>query len=126
MLNNHFDGRPGSELVNTGLYEIMNEQSKGALTIKDWEETIVPGMALSMSILLKRQQRTSDRTGESCPSCEAPYKGYGKCKDLERVRWYSRYYLKFFAEELIIHSYKLQMWNSVPNIFSATGCRALG
>ncbi|KAF8248514.1 hypothetical protein K440DRAFT_625716, partial [Wilcoxina mikolae CBS 423.85] len=86
MLRNHFDGRPGSNWVNTGLFEILNESQMTPLTIQNWEETIMPNMELSMSILLKQQQRSSERPPQDCPSCGVTYKGYGKCTELERVR----------------------------------------
>jgi len=95
MMKNHFDGRPGSCWVNAGLYEIMDESARIPLTIQNWDDTIVPGMELSMCILLKRQ--LSDGSRETCPSCGVLHKPYGKCKDLERVQWYT--YFRIFASE---------------------------
>jgi hypothetical protein len=75
--------------VKAGLYEIINEENNTApLTVENWEDAVVPGMELSMSIVLKQQQESSSSAAQNCPSCGDRYKGYGKCKDLERVRWY--------------------------------------
>jgi hypothetical protein len=129
MMRNHFDGRPGSEWVNRGLYEIeiINENQPTPLTITNWDDSIVPGMELCMAIILKQQQKSSDRAEQDCPSCGDRYKGYGKCKDLERVRWYlGCYYRTVGAEELIYYPHKSHLPNLVPNIFGATSCRACG
>jgi hypothetical protein len=37
-------------MVNIGFYEIVNEQSKGALTVESWGDTIMLDMLPSMSI----------------------------------------------------------------------------
>jgi len=103
-------------MVNIRFYEIVNEQSKGALTVESWGDTIVPDMLLSMSILLKRQQEPSNQNGENCPSCEAPYQGYGKCPELKRVRWYCHFW-KLDNQKLIICPHKPDLRDLVPNIY---------
>jgi len=88
VLKIYCQNRPGKEWVKAGLYEILNESDRATtVTIENWDDTIVPGMKLSMSIVLKQQQKSSDLAEEDCPSCGARFKGYEKFK-LKRVRWY--------------------------------------
>jgi hypothetical protein len=103
-------------MVNIGFYEIVNEQSKGALTVESSGDTIVPDMLLSMSILLKRQQEPPNEKRENCLSCEALYQGYGKCPELERVRWYYHFW-KLDNQQLIICPHKPDLRDLVPNSY---------
>lgn len=88
IIKSGFRRDPESVWVNKGLFEVLNEGENGALITKEsWENILQPGMQLSMAMLLMKQKSRHQIPGEqSCPACETPYKGYGKCKDLERVR----------------------------------------
>jgi hypothetical protein len=90
VLQRAFEGQPGVELVTRGLFRVLNEAdaSNGApamITANSWEDTLEPGMLLSMAMI---QRKKADLTTEQeCPGCGTLYNGYGKSKDLQRVRW---------------------------------------
>jgi hypothetical protein len=67
---------------------VLNESENGTIiTANSWEVALEPGILLSMAMLLRKQAKKP--TEQACPACGKVYKGYGKCKDLQRVRWYA-------------------------------------
>ena len=82
-----FEGCPGSDWINQGLYEIVDENKREiTLGSENWEQVIQPNMVISMNMLL-RKEKPQGLESADCPSCGELYRGYSKCKELERVRW---------------------------------------
>ena len=73
--------------VDSGSFEIFDEDNKAVMiSSASWDATVSPGKTLSMAMRLKKQV-PSLGTEQVCPTCGSGYKGYGKIKELERVRW---------------------------------------
>jgi len=86
-LRGGFRGQLESTWVETDSFEILDEDNEAALiTRSSWEDIVSPGKILSMAMLL-RKQGAPGGTEQECPTCRTVYKGYDKCKELERVRW---------------------------------------
>ena len=82
-----FEGFPRNDWINQGLYEIVDENNRETtLGPKNWEDVIQPDMVISMNMLL-RMEKGQGLERADCPSCGELYRGYSKCKELERVRW---------------------------------------
>jgi len=83
---NHKDPRE-RVWIDSGSFEIFDEDNKAVMiTPALWDATVSPGKTLSMALRLKKQVPSLGMEQE-CPTCRYVYKGYGKTKDLERVRW---------------------------------------
>ena len=87
IVNKPSEGRPMSDRIERGSYEIMDESNPGTiLRSKNWEDVIQPDMMISMNMLLRKGKGWGPETAD-CPSCGEVYKGYPQSNELERVRW---------------------------------------
>ena len=102
MLRVNFDGTPASGWVQTQSFQIFNEDSGSSpMSMSNWEDHLVPGMLLSMAMLLKEKRemaQSNDR--QSCPSCGWTCKTSPNSCD--RVRWYAHFYVFDILLELMI------------------------
>jgi hypothetical protein len=69
MVKAYSKGRMGNSYVERGDYRILQSQDSRALTPLEFEERVQPGMAVEMSIVLRRQI-ASQESQMQCPSCQ--------------------------------------------------------
>jgi hypothetical protein len=69
MVKAYSKGRMGDSYVERGDYRILQSQDAHALTPSEFEQKVKPGMAVEMSIVLRRRI-ASPESQMQCPRCQ--------------------------------------------------------